>query len=91
MGTELIRGRGRRKRRSYQAILPIGARNKSRSLWAADLLAVDFPAVGTMRADETSAGAVVDVQRRSPSDTAGGQSRRRDEAPAMAAPSEGGE
>ena len=43
-----------------------------------------------MRADETSAGAVVDVQRRSPSDAAGGQSRRRDEAPAMAAPSEGG-
>ena len=42
-----------------------------------------------MRADETSAGAVVDVQRRSPSDAAGGQSRRRDEA--MAAPSEGGE
>jgi hypothetical protein len=47
--------------------------------------------VGTMRADETSAGAVVDVQRRSPSDAAGGQSRRRDEAPAMAAPSKGGE
>ena len=47
--------------------------------------------VGTMRADETSAGAVVDVQRRSPSDAAGGQSRRRDEAPVMAAPSEGGE
>jgi hypothetical protein len=44
-----------------------------------------------MRADETSAGAVVDVQRRSPSDAAGGQSRRRDEASAMAAPSEGGE
>jgi hypothetical protein len=42
-----------------------------------------------MRADETSARAVVDVQRRSPSDAAGGQSRRRDEAPAMAAPSEG--
>jgi hypothetical protein len=59
--------------------------------WAADLLAVDFPAVCTMRVDETSAGAVVDVQRRSPSDAAGEQSRRRDEAPAMAAPSEGGE
>lgn len=44
-----------------------------------------------MRADETSAGAVVDVQRRSPSDAAGEQSRWRDEAPAMAAPSEGGE
>lgn len=43
-----------------------------------------------MRADETSAGAVVDVQRRSPSDAAGGQSERRDEAPAMAAPSDGG-
>ena len=91
MGTESIRGRGRQKRRSYQAILPIGARNKSRSSWAADLLATDFPAVGTMRADETSAGAMVDVQRRSLSDAAGGQSRRRDEAPAMAAPSEGGE
>ncbi|KAK1593910.1 hypothetical protein QYE76_018544 [Lolium multiflorum] len=71
--------------------MPIGARNKSRSSWAADLLAADFPAVGTMRADETSAGAVVDVQRRSSSDAAGGQSRRRDEAPAMAAPSDGGE
>ena len=56
-----------------------------------DLPAADFPAVGTMCADETSAGAVVDVQRRSPSDAAGGQSRRRDEAPAMAAPSDGGE
>ncbi|KAK1652426.1 hypothetical protein QYE76_070231 [Lolium multiflorum] len=78
-------GRGRQKRRSYQA-MPIGARNKSRSSWAAD-----FPAVGTMRADETSAGAVVDVQRRSSSDAAGGQSRRRDEAPAMAAPADGGE
>jgi hypothetical protein len=44
-----------------------------------------------MRADETSAGAVVDVQRHSPSDAAGGQSRRCDEASAMAAPSEGGE
>lgn len=44
-----------------------------------------------MRADETSAGAVVDVQRRSSSDATGGQSRRRDEAPAMAAPSDGGE
>jgi hypothetical protein len=44
-----------------------------------------------MHADETSAGAVVDVQRRSPSDAAGGQSWRREEAPAMAAPSEGGE
>ena len=44
-----------------------------------------------MRADETSAGAMVDVQRRSPSDAAGGQSQRHDEAPAMAAPSEGGE
>jgi hypothetical protein len=87
----LIRGRERQKRRSYQAILPIGARNKSQSLWAADLLAADIPAMGTMHADETSVGAVVDVQRRSPSDTAGGQSQRRDEAPAMAAPSEGGE
>jgi hypothetical protein len=44
-----------------------------------------------MCADEISVGAVVDVQRRSPSDAAGGQSRRRDEAPAMAAPSDGGE
>jgi hypothetical protein len=44
-----------------------------------------------MRADETSAGAVVDVQRRSSFDVAGGQSRRRDEAQAMAAPSDGGE
>jgi hypothetical protein len=44
-----------------------------------------------MRADETSAGAMVDVQRRSPSDAAEGQNRRRDEASAMAAPSEGGE
>jgi hypothetical protein len=44
-----------------------------------------------MRADETSAGAMVDVQRCSPSDAAGGQSRPRDEASAMAAPSEGGE
>jgi hypothetical protein len=44
-----------------------------------------------MHADETSAGAVVDVQRRSPSDAAGGQSRRRDKAPTMAALSEGGE
>jgi hypothetical protein len=44
-----------------------------------------------MRANETSAGAVVDVQCRSPSEAAGGQSRRRDEAPAMAALSEGGE
>ena len=84
-------GRGRQKRRSYQAILPIGARNKSRSSWAADLLAADFPAMGSMRADETNAGVVVDVQCRSPSDAAGGQSLRRDEAPAMAAPSEGGE
>jgi hypothetical protein len=91
MGTESIRGRERQKRRSYQAILPIGARNKSRSSWAADLLAADFPVVGTIRADETSAGAVIDVQRRSLSDAAGGQSRRRDEALAMAAPSEGGE
>jgi hypothetical protein len=91
MGTKSIRVRGRQKRRSYQAILPIGARNKSRSSWAADLLTADFPAVGTMCADETTAGAVVDVQRRSPSNTAGGQSRRRDEAPVMAAPSEGGE
>jgi hypothetical protein len=66
-------------------------RSKSRSSWAADLLAVDFPAVGTMREDETSAGAMVDVQRRSPSDAAGEQSRRRDEAPTMAAPSEGRE
>jgi hypothetical protein len=55
------------------------------------MLAANFPAVGTMRADETSAGAVVDVHRRSLSDTVGGQSRRCDEAPAMAAPSEGGE
>jgi hypothetical protein len=91
MGTESIRGRGWQKRRSYQAILPIGARNKSRSSWAADLLAADFPAVDTMRADETSTGAGVDVQRRSPSDAAGGQSRQRDEVPAMDAPSEGGE
>jgi hypothetical protein len=91
MGTESIRGRGRWKRRSYQAILPIGAWNKSRSSWAVDLLAVDFPVVGTMHADETSAGAVVDMQHHSPSDAAGGQSRQRDEAPAMAAPSEGGE
>jgi hypothetical protein len=91
MGTKSIRGRGRQKRRSYQAILQIGARNKSRSSWAADLLAADFPTVGTMRADETRAGAVVDMQRRSPSDTARGQSRPRDEAPVMAAPSEGGE
>jgi hypothetical protein len=91
MGTESIRGRGRQKRRSYQAILPIGAWNKSRSSWAADLLATDFPAVGTMRADKTSAGAMVDVQRRSPSNAVVGQSRRGDEAPAMAAPSEGGE
>jgi hypothetical protein len=44
-----------------------------------------------MRADETSAGAVVDVQRHSLSDAAGEQSRRHDEAPAMAAPSKGGE
>ena len=44
-----------------------------------------------MHANETIAGAVVDVQRCSPSAAAGGQSRRRDEAPAMAAPSEGGE
>jgi hypothetical protein len=44
-----------------------------------------------MRGDETSAGAVVDVQRCSPSDAAGGQSRRHDEAPVMAALSEGGE
>jgi hypothetical protein len=57
----------------------------------ADLLAADFPAVGTMRADETSARTVVDVRRRSPSDAAGGQSQQRDEAPAMAAPSEDGE
>ena len=66
-------------------------RNKSRSSWAADLLAADFPVVGTMLADETSAGAVVDVQRRTPSDAAEGQSRRRDEVPAIAAPSDGGE
>jgi hypothetical protein len=33
----------------------------------------------------------VDVQRRSLSDAAGGQNRRRNEAPTMAAPSEGGE
>jgi hypothetical protein len=52
---------------------------------------VDFPAVGIMRADETSAGAVVDVQRRSPSDAAEGQSWQCDEAPSMAAPSKGGE
>ena len=52
---------------------------------------MDFPAVGSMRADETNAGAVVDVQRHSPSHAAGGQSLRRNEAPAMAAPSEGGE
>jgi hypothetical protein len=58
---------------------------------AADLLAADFPAVGTMRADKISVGAVVDVQRRSPSDAAGGQSRRRDEAPTMAAPFKCGE
>ena len=44
-----------------------------------------------MRADETNVGAVVDVQRHSPSHAAGGQSLRHDEAPAMAAPSEGGE
>jgi hypothetical protein len=44
-----------------------------------------------MHVDETSAGAVVDVQRRSPSDATGEQSRRRDKAPAMATPSEGGE
>ena len=44
-----------------------------------------------MRADETSVGAVVDVQRHSPSYVAGGQSWRRDEARAMAALSEGGE
>ena len=44
-----------------------------------------------MRADETSAGVVVDVQRRSPSAAAGGQRWRRDEVPAMAAPSDGGE
>jgi hypothetical protein len=56
-----------------------------------DLLAADFPALGTMRVDETSAGAMVDVQRRSPSDVAGGQSWRRDEAPAMAVLSDGGE
>jgi hypothetical protein len=56
-----------------------------------DLLAADFPAVGTMHADETSARAMVDVQHRSLSDAAGGQSWRRDEAPAMAALSEGGE
>jgi hypothetical protein len=91
MGTKSIRGRGRQKRRSYQAILPIGAWNKSQSSWAADLLAAYFPAVGTMRMDEISVAAVVDVQHRSPSDAAGGQSRQRDEAPAMAAPSEGGE
>jgi hypothetical protein len=91
MGTESIRGRGRQKRRSYQAILPIGVQNKSWSSWAADLLAADFPAVGTMHADKTSARAVVDVQRHSPSNAAGGQSRRCDEAPTMAAPSEGGE
>jgi hypothetical protein len=58
---------------------------------AADLLAADFPVVGTMRADEISAEAMVDVQRRSLSDIAGGQSQRRDEAPTMVAPSEGGE
>jgi hypothetical protein len=65
--------------------------SKSRSSWAADLLAVDFPVVGTMHADKISAGAVIDVQRRSLSDATGEQSRRRDEAPVMAAPSEGGE
>jgi hypothetical protein len=91
MGTESIRGWGRQKRRSYQAILPIGARNKSRSSWAVDLLAANFPAVGTMCADKTSVGAVVNMQRRSPSDAAGGQSQRLGEAPTMAAPSEGGE
>ena len=44
-----------------------------------------------MRADETSAGAVVDVQRRSPSDAARGRTRRCDEASVMAALSTGGE
>jgi hypothetical protein len=44
-----------------------------------------------MRADEISVGAMVDVQRRSPSDAAREQSRQRDEALAMAAPFEGGE
>jgi hypothetical protein len=44
-----------------------------------------------MHADETSAGAMIDVQRRSLSAADGGQSRWRDEAPAMAAPSGGGE
>jgi hypothetical protein len=57
----------------------------------ADLLAADIAVVGTMRVDETSAGAVVDVQHRSLSDAAGGQSRRHDKAPEMTAPSEGGE
>jgi hypothetical protein len=66
-------------------------RSKSQSSWVVDLLAVDFPTVGTMRVDETSAGAMVDVQRRSLSDAVGEQSRRCDEASAMAAPSEGGE
>jgi hypothetical protein len=84
-------GRGRQKPRSYQAILPIGARIKTWSSWAADLLAADFSAVGTMRADKTSARAMVDVQRRSPSDAAGGQSQWRNKVSAMAAPSEGGE
>jgi hypothetical protein len=46
----------------------------------ANLLAADFPAVGTMHANETSAGAMVEVQRRSPSDAAGEQSQRRDKA-----------
>ena len=44
-----------------------------------------------MSADETSDGAVVEVQCRSPSDAAGGRTRRCDEAPAMAALSAGGE
>jgi hypothetical protein len=65
--------------------------SKSWSSWVADLLAADFPAVGTMHADETSARAMVDVQRCSPFDATGEQSRRPDEAPTMAALSEGGE
>jgi hypothetical protein len=82
------RGGGSGGRRGRRICL---RRSKSRSSWVADLLVANFPVVGTMRADETSAGAMVDVQRRSPSDAAGEQSRRRDEVPTMAAPSEGGE
>jgi hypothetical protein len=81
-------GGGSGGRRGWRICL---RRSKSRSSWAVDLLAADFPAVGTMRADETSAGAVVDVQRHSPSAAAGEQSRWHDEASAMAAPSEGRE